>query len=88
MDNNGSCQSGQELAMGAVEMTTSEQLASDQNDNALTKSAEEQGQSKGEAQEPSEELPREDDVPSTELQSESDMQILSHKMEVPSDKVN
>ncbi|XP_022875673.1 uncharacterized protein LOC111394130 [Olea europaea var. sylvestris] len=87
MDNNGSCQSGQELAMGAVEMTTSEQLASDQNDNALTKSAEEQGQSKGEAQEPSEELPKEDDVPSTELQSESDMQILSHKMEVPSDKV-
>ncbi|KAL2513382.1 KH domain-containing protein [Abeliophyllum distichum] len=87
VDNNDQSQSGQELAKEATEMISSEQLTSDKNDNTESGSAQEQGQPKGNVQESTVEVLKEDDVPSTELQSGSDTQILSHKMEVPSDKV-
>ncbi|KAI3460717.1 hypothetical protein Pfo_017380 [Paulownia fortunei] len=87
-DDNGQSVDGQEPVKVQLE-TITEEPAAHENENPEIGSAEELGPKNSEDEEPSEELPREGDVPvpSAEQQPGSDTQILSRKMEVPNDKV-
>ncbi|KAG8378537.1 hypothetical protein BUALT_Bualt08G0147300 [Buddleja alternifolia] len=87
-DNNGQSIEGQEPMKEPVETVTKEPI-SNENEKPETETSDALGQPKVEDEEPSEELPREGDVPvpAAEMQPGSDAQILSRKMDVPNDKV-